>query len=273
MTSAIRAVVFDWAGTMVDFGCRAPVRALQEVLRAEGLDPSEAEMRLHMGMAKRAHIAALLELPRLKDGWAVRHGGPPGTGDIDRLHEHVEPLMIAAAAEYAVLIPGAVDVVRALRAQGVKIGSGTGYTRAMMAAILPRAHEQGYSPDVVVCAGETPEGRPSPLPMWKALVELGAWPAHACVKVDDAAVGVTEGKAAGAWSVGLAASGNGVGLSLSEFEGLAPDERARRVAAAQEALHAAGADFVIDTVAQLPSVIAEIEARLARGERPPPAAA
>lgn len=270
MTSAIKAVVFDWAGTMVDFGCRAPVRALQAVLRAEGLDPSEAELRLHMGMAKRAHIAALLELPGLNDVWIARHGRPPSGADIDRLHEAVEPLMITAAAEYAELIPGAAETAAALRARGVKIGSGTGYTRAMMAAILPRAHEQGYSPDVVVCAGETPEGRPSPLPMWKALVELGAWPAHACVKVDDAAVGVAEGKAAGSWSVGLAASGNGVGLSLSEFEGLTPEERRRRVAAAQEALYAAGADFVIDTVAQLPGVIAEIEARLARGERPSP---
>jgi phosphonoacetaldehyde hydrolase len=104
--------------------------------------------------------------------------------------------------------------------------------------------------------------------MWKALVELGAWPAHACVKVDDAVVGVAEGKAAGAWSVGLAASGNGVGLSLAQFEALAPAEQQRRVAMAREALYAAGADFVIDTVAYLPTVIAEIEARLARGERP-----
>ena len=270
--TAIKAVVFDWAGTMVDFGCRAPVRALQQVLRAEGLDPTEAEVRLHMGMAKRAHIAALLDLPRLEGAWTARHGRAPEAADVERLHDAVEPLMIAAAGECAELIPGAAEVVGALRARGVKIGSGTGYTRAMMAAILPRAEEQGYCPDVVVCSGETPEGRPSPLPMWKALVELGAWPAHACVKVDDAAVGVAEGKAAGAWSVGLAASGNGVGLSLVEFEALTPAEQQRRTAIARETLYAAGADFVVDTVANLPTVIAEIEARLARGERPPQAA-
>ena len=270
--TAIRAVVFDWAGTMVDFGCRAPVRALQEVLRAEGLDPTEAEVRLHMGMAKRAHIAALLDLPRLRDAWTALHGSAPQGAEVDRLHDAVEPLMITAAGECAELIPGAAEVAGALRVRGVKIGSGTGYTRAMMAAILPRAREQGYSPDVVVCAAETPEGRPSPLPMWKALVELGAWPAHACVKVDDAAVGVAEGKAAGAWSVGLAASGNGVGLSLTQFEALTPAEQQRRVAIARETLYAAGADFVIDTVAYLPTAIAEIEARLARGERPLPAA-
>ena len=69
--------------------------------------------------------------------------------------------MTTAAAHAATLIPGAAETVAELRALGVRIGSGTGYTREMMAPILARAAEQGYSPDVVVCAGETPSGRPS----------------------------------------------------------------------------------------------------------------
>ncbi len=268
MTSSIQAVVFDWAGTMVDFGCRAPVRALQEVLRNHGAAPTEAEVRRDMGMAKSAHIRALLEMPRLRAAWGERHGRAPDEADVTRLHDEVEPLMQAAAAECAELISGAADVVAGLRAQGIRIGSSTGYTRAMMSEILPRAARQGYAPDVVVCAGETPVGRPSPLPMWKALVDLGAWPAHACVKVDDAVVGVAEGRAAGAWSIGLAASGNGVGLSLADYQALEPGRRRALVDAAGAALTAAGADFVIDTVADLPGVILQIQDLLARGLRP-----
>jgi beta-phosphoglucomutase-like phosphatase (HAD superfamily) len=30
-------VVLDWAGTMVDFGCQAPVKALVEAFAAEGV--------------------------------------------------------------------------------------------------------------------------------------------------------------------------------------------------------------------------------------------
>ena len=81
-----------------------------------------------------------------------------------------------------------------MRALGIRIGSGTGYTREMMADILPRAAEQGYAPEIVVCAGETPSGRPAPLMIWKALIEMDAWPARACIKVDDAPVGIEEGK-------------------------------------------------------------------------------
>jgi phosphonoacetaldehyde hydrolase len=181
----------------------------------------------------------------------------------------LEPLMRRAAARRAQLIPGALETLRAITARGLKVGSCTGYTRTMMADILPVAAAQGYSPAAVVCAGETPAGRPTPLMLWKALVELGAWPASSCVKVDDAAVGITEGRSGGAWTVGLAASGNGVGLSLDDYHALSESDRAARVAAAAAPLRAAGADYVIDTVADLPEVIAKIAARLAAGELPP----
>lgn len=266
--SPIRAVIFDWAGTMVDFGCRAPVLALQAVFAKAGVEITEAEARRDMGRAKRDHIRALLAAPRVGEAWRLRHGQVAGEHDVDRLHDAVEPRMRAAARDCAALIPGAASLAADLRARGVRIGSTTGYTRPMMADILPLAAEQGYSPDVVVCAGETHEGRPSPLMMWKALVDLGAWPSRACVKVDDAVVGIAEGLEAGAWTIGLSASGNGVGLSLEALDDLPAEDRAARVAASAQALANAGAHYVVETVAELAPALAEIEARIARGERP-----
>ncbi|MFM9852180.1 MAG: phosphonoacetaldehyde hydrolase [Sphingomonadaceae bacterium] len=268
MTNAIKAVVFDWAGTMVDFGCCAPVKALQSVFTANGVTTSESEVRRDMGMAKRAHIAALLAMPQIESQWSARFGGLPTSDDVKRLHDAVEPLMVSAAADCADLIPGAADVVAMLRARGIKIGSCTGYTRTMIDSILPRAAAQGYAPDAVVCSGETSEGRPSPLMLWKLLVELGVWPALACIKVDDAPVGIFEGRHAGCWTVGVAASGNGVGLSISDFAALTPPDREVRMAASRAALQAAGADLVIDSVAEFGAVLAEIEGRIAAGERP-----
>jgi phosphonoacetaldehyde hydrolase len=153
--------------------------------------------------------------------------------------------------------------VASVRALGVRIGSGTGYTREMMADILPAAARQGYEPEVVVCAGETPSGRPAPLMTWKALIALDAWPARACIKVDDAPVGIEEGRAAGCWTVGLSASGNGVGLSLEDFAALEPEERRARIAGSEAALRAAGADFVIEDISHLPPVVREIAERIA----------
>jgi len=146
---------------------------------------------------------------------------------------------------------------------GVRIGSGTGYTREMMADILASAARQGYAPELVVCAGETPSGRPAPLMTWKALIALDAWPAQACIKVDDAPVGIEEGRLAGCWTVGLSASGNGVGLDRDSLLALPADERRVRLAAAEAALREAGADFVIEDVSQLMPVVHEIAHQIA----------
>jgi phosphonoacetaldehyde hydrolase len=268
MSYPIKAVILDWAGTMIDHGCRAPVVALQRVFEQAGVAISEAEARADMGRAKRDHIRAILAADRISAAWQQAHGTAPSEDDVTRLHDAVEPMMRAAAKDCAVLIPGAADLAAKLRHTGMKIASCTGYTRPMMADILPLAAEQGYAPDVVICSGETIEGRPSPLMLWKALVELGVWPASSCVKIDDATVGIEEGRNAGTWTVGLAASGNGVGLDHDALLTLPDDERRQRIDAAAADLRLAGADYVIDSVADLWPVLETIAARIDAGERP-----
>ena len=177
MKLPIKAVVFDWAGTMIDHGSRAPVVALQRVFDDTGVPITEAEARADMGRAKRDHLRSLLAVPRIAAAWQVAKGKKPNEADVDALHDAVEPMMRIAASDCATLIPGAADLAARLRAEGVAIASCTGYTRPMMADILPRAAAQGYAPDSVVCSGETREGRPSPLMLWKALGDLGIWPA------------------------------------------------------------------------------------------------
>ena len=251
-------VIFDWAGTMVDFGCRAPVGALIAAFARRGVDLDEPTVRADMGKAKADHVRALLARPEVAAAWVRANGAASGEADVAVLMADLEPLMRDAAAAASALIPGAAATVAELRRLGIKVASSTGYTREMMADILPAAAAQGYAPDVLVCAGDTADGRPSPLMLWKNLVDLGAWPATACVKVDDAAVGIAEGRGAGVWTIGIAASGNGVGLSAEAFAALPPEDRAARIETARADLTAAGAHLVIDTVADLPEALARL---------------
>lgn len=262
----IKAVVFDWAGTMIDFGCMAPVEALISVFAREGIALTDAEARADMGKAKLDHLRAILAKPELAARWQAARGSLPDEGDVLALYARLEPAMQAAAAASATLIPGAVETAKALRQLGIRIGSGTGYTREMMAPILPLAAAQGYAPEVVICAGETPSGRPAPLMTWAALIALDAWPARRCIKVDDAPVGIIEGREAGCWTVGLAASGNGMGLSLADYRALPEAERHARREASARLLQDAGADYVIDDISQLMPVVHAIAGRLAEGK-------
>ena len=265
----LKSVVFDWAGTMVDHGSLAPMGVFVEAFRRFGIEITIDEARGPMGMAKRAHIATLLALPRIERLWRDAHGGrPPTDADTDAVYEVFVPMNVEVAARHADLVPGAASTVRELRALGLKIGSTTGYTREIIARVLPVAAEQGYAPDCVVCTGDTPDGRPSPFMLYRAWLELGTWPAWSCVKVDDTEVGIAEGLNAGCWTVGVAVTGNLFGLSLADAEALPASEFDSHRHAAVAQLATAGAHYVIDGVADLIPVLGAIEGRLARGERP-----
>jgi len=256
-------VIFDWAGTMVDFGCEAPVKALIEAFAAEHVRLDEETARRDMGKSKRDHVAALLADPGVAAAWHESHGRAPAPADIDVLMTRLEPLMRRQAAQAASLIPGALLTFEELRAAGLRVASSTGYTREMLEPVLASAAAQGYVPEHTVCAGETATGRPSPLMIYKACADLGVWPLSRVVKVDDAVAGIAEGKAAGAFTVGVA-SGNALGLSREAFLALPTPARRLAIDEARQRLLQAGADAAIESVAELLPALRQ--ASIARGE-------
>ena len=264
----IQAVLFDWAGTMVDFGSRAPVAAMQTVFASEGVPVDDAVVRRYMGKAKREHVVAMLQEAVIADEWRARHGAEWCEDDVDRIMAALEPAMQREATRTADLIPGARSMLAELAADGIRVGSTTGYTRTMMSGILPSAAAQGYAPEVTVCAGETAAGRPAPLMLWKAMVELGVWPASVCVAVDDAPVGIEAGRHAGCWTVGVAASGNGMGLTHTDYSALSDAEQQSRLASVAATFADVGADVVIPTVATLSQALSSIERIMAGGGKP-----
>ncbi|MGY8664970.1 phosphonoacetaldehyde hydrolase [Bradyrhizobium sp. UFLA05-109] len=264
----VRAVVFDWAGTIVDHGSLAPMGVFVTAFARFGVEITIDEARAPMGMAKRPHIATLMRLPRVAAAWRDKHGREPTEADIDAVYEVFVPMNVEVAGLHADVIPGAAEAVAELRQRGVKIGSSTGYTRDIMAKVIPIAAAQGYSPDCIICTGDTPDGRPTPFMLYKAFLELAVWPAWACVKVDDTEVGIAEGLNGGCWTVGVAVTGNVFGLSLADTAALSSQAFAARRTAAANRLEGAGAHYVIDSVADIFPVIEAIEERLTRGERP-----
>jgi phosphonoacetaldehyde hydrolase len=264
----VKAVVFDWAGTVVDHGSLGPMGVFVEAFAEFGVAITIDEARQPMGIAKRPHVAALLAMPRIAEEWRRVRGSAPGEADVDAVYRVFVPKNIAVAASYADLVPGAAETARRLRELGLKIGTTTGYTHEIMEEILPVAASQGFVPDCLACTGDTPDGRPTPFLLYKAFLDMAVWPASACIKVDDTEVGIAEGLNAGCWTVGVAVTGNVFGLSLADTKALAPAEFQRRRAEAAGRLAAAGAHYVVDGVADLMPVVLDIEGRLTRGERP-----
>ena len=269
-TGPIRAVVLDWAGTAVDYGCRGPVRVFVDVFASEGVDVTEAEARAFMGLAKKDHIRAMCGLETVSERWRRVRGSAPDESDVDRMYRTTEPLMVAAAARHAEPIPGLLDTAKALRERGIRIGTSTGYTRPMMDALAPEAAKRGYRPDATVCAGDVPAGRPFPWMCYRNAMELGVYPMAAMLKVGDTISDIQEGRNAGMWTAGVTRSGNEMGLSEAEVDALDPGELGRRLSEIERRFRDAGAHFVIESVRDLIPVVDAAERRLARGETPLP---
>jgi phosphonoacetaldehyde hydrolase len=264
----IQAVLLDWAGTTMDYGCMAPAVVFVEVFKRQGVPITMAEARAPMGAHKRVHIQKISQLDSVRRRWEEAHGRPPGEADVDQMFAEFVPLQLACLSDYSRLIPGTLEVVGAIRARGIKLGSTTGYLREMMEINLRDAKLQGYEPDSTVCASDVPAGRPYPYMCLQNVINLQVSPVEACVKADDTVPGIEEGLNAGMWTIGLAMSGNEIGLPLKELEALDPAERQRRSQRAYARMHQCGAHYVVDSIADLMPCLDAIEERLARGDRP-----
>lgn len=257
----LEAVIFDWAGTTVDHGCLSPLAPFLEVFRRRGVEIDPETARGPMGTHKRTHIERLAALPEVIERWKAAHGKAPSSADVDAMFAEFVPLQIGVLRGFAEPIDGCVEVVSGLRARGVRIGSTTGYTRAMMDVLAPEAARRGFAPDVIVCADEVARARPWPDMCLQNVVDLGASSVRACVKVDDTVAGIEEGLRAGMWTVGVVMTGNELGRTAADLAAMDPAERAARRAEGYARLSAAGADVVVDGITDLPRALATIAGR------------
>lgn len=264
----LRAVVVDWAGTIVDHGSRAPVAAFQEIFRRREVAVTTEEARGPMGMEKRDHIATMLAVPRIADSWRAVHGSAATDTDIDALYHSFLPIQTELLARHADVVPGAIEALAVCRARGLKIGSSSGYAAPLMEKLAGLAAVNGLEVDAVVSASEVPAGRPAPWMIFRNMQLLDVCPPAAVVIVDDTTVGIEAGLNAGTWTVGVVETGNMLGLSAEALLQLAPDERERRREAGTRTMLNAGAHYAIASVAEIVPVLEAIDARLAAGERP-----
>lgn len=190
----VEAVVFDWAGTTIDYGCFAPLEVFLEIFRKQGVEITVDEARGPMGMLKIEHIRALLNQTRIRTEWERVKGSEPTEADVHALNDAFEENLFETLPHFTTPIPGVIELVASLRNKGIKIGATTGYTKAMMDIVAPQAAEQGYAPDCYFTADDVKAGRPYPWMCYRNAEALGVYPMDKMMKVGDTATDMKEGK-------------------------------------------------------------------------------
>ena len=267
-TGPLQALIFDNAGTIVDFGCIAPVMAFVDIFARRDVAITVPEARQPMGAAKRDHIVQILAMPRVAQAWTDTHGVAATEQDVDAMYADFLPLQVQCLTDYSTVIPGAADLFAGARAANMKIATTTGYPVEVMSVLAGKLTEQGLEPDARICASDVAHGRPHPDMCLAAAMAVGATDVRACVNIDDSAPGLDAGLAAGMWTIGLACSGNEVGKPHDEWASMSEAERKDAFNAAKGGLEATGAHYVVPTVAEVKPCLDEIAARLAAGEKP-----
>lgn len=264
----LKAAILDWAGTVVDYGSCAPAGVFIEVFSRHGIHVSSEQARKPMGMHKRAHIETILQMPEIAAQWGKKHGHAFASKDVDAIYKDFIPLQLECLPRFSNLIPGTLEAVAQFQKRGMKVGTTTGYDRQMIDIVSREAKRQGFVPDSIVCASDVKVGRPYPWMAYQSAMNLEIFPNQAFIKIGDTVADIHEGLNAGMWSVGVAKTGNELGLNEEETKALSPKDLKDKLAAAYDRLLKAGAHYVVDSVFDALPLVDKINARLEKGEQP-----
>ncbi len=251
----LEAVIFDWAGTTVDYGCMAPILAMKHAFLQQELAVTIDEIRKPMGMLKIDHIKAMLNMERIKLDFNQKYGRYSQHHDIQKIYTDFETSIFSMLHNHTEVIPGMLDVQSFLRKNHIKIGSTTGYTKKMIDIVAESAKDQGYNPDFIIAADEVKKGRPYPYMLHQNVVALDIRDTRSVLKVGDTIVDIEEGLYAGCWSVGVIKGSSMLGLSKNEVHDMHTDELEQRIKQVRYQMLTAGAHYVIDNISELPLII------------------
>lgn len=251
----LEAVIFDWAGTTVDYGCMAPIHAMKEAFKAHHLMITIDEIRKPMGLLKLDHIKAVLDMDRVQNEFHQIHGRHSESHDIEKIYSQFEQQIFSILDQHTKVIDGVLTIQDYLRSQNIKIGSTTGYTKDMINIVASSAKVQGYDPHFVISADQVSHGRPYPYMLQENFAALQVKNVKSVIKVGDTIVDILEGLNAGCWSIGVIKGSSMLGLGEKEIANLPEHDLKQKMRQIKYQMLAAGAHYVIETIDELPWVI------------------
>lgn len=182
-----RAVLFDLDGVLIN-SMPYHEQAWRQVLSEVGIEPPPLFIRLHEGEKAETTVHKLLR------EWNREASDSEVAALIKRKRE-----LYRSSAPHG-LIPAARRTVEKLRAARILCSIVTGSVRANMNGVMSAEEIALFDP--IISAEMCHHGKPHPEPYLKALEALGL-PAHECIVVENAPLGIQSAKAAGIKVVAL----------------------------------------------------------------------
>lgn len=256
----IDAVILDWSGTIVDYGCMAAEENYKEIFSEFGVELTTKEIRAKMGIEKVDHIRAILESDRVSKLWYKNTGIEPNEGDVRELNRRFEEKIFEKVEKYSAPKEYVRKTLETLRESGIRIGSTTSYSSDVMEFLTNIAAKKGVTVDCWINSDQVKgQGRPNPYMIFKNMEKMGIGSVHNVIKVGDTVNDIKEGINAGVAAIGVIDGSSEMGLSLTEFESLSDEDKNSARKKVYDKFKKAGADYIINNFSSLPYIIAQIE--------------
>lgn len=248
---AIEAVIFDWAGTTIDYGSRASLVAFQRTFASFGVTLTEAAIRRNMGMEQLAQVRRLLKDDTVRTAVAA-HFGQISTDDLAlSIFSALKRTLLAILPTCAKLKPGVGDLIAFLDANAIPYGTTSGGDPDLLSDLLVLAAPQGFRPRVNITVKDTGAGRPDPAMNRLAMAQLGVrHPARALI-LGDTLDDIRAAQATGANAVGVIEGSSLLALSQTQWQALTDQERQALRLKARREYAAAGADLIVNNARDL----------------------
>ena len=181
-------VLFDWDGVVIDSSSQHE-RSWELLASERNLVLPEGHFKEGFGKKNEVIIPAL--------GWAE---APHLVAELaDRKEELYRELV---AAEGVLILPGARELLAALKAAGIPRAVGSSTPRGNLDALFAATGLDSYF-DKVVCGSDVLQGKPDPEVFLKGASLLGLLPER-CIVIEDAFAGIEAARRAGMFVVGVA---------------------------------------------------------------------
>ena len=257
---SIRLAIFDLGGTIVDKFSLSPFISLKQAFKKKRINVNNNLIYKDMGMNKYEHIEEILNDKYTRRIWFKLYGQYPNSNSVMSVYDEFIKYQMDEGISNLEILPETKNTIKWLGDNNISTGVTTGFSRPIMSAVREKLIEDNIFIDKYVsstCLGKP--GRPNPHMMNEIINSLSISDRKRVIKIDDTVVGLLEGQAAGAITVGVAKWSTNMKMTdYDQDKNMSKEEYVERLKSSREALWKANPDYVIDDLNQLPKIIKHI---------------
>lgn len=253
----IKACIFDLGGTIVDRYSLTPLLSLKKLFQKRDIHLNNGLIFKDMGKNKKDHINLILNDDLILKQWFKKYDEYPNDKDVNTLFDHFNRIQMKYSDEIIDILPETKPCIGYLDFNYIKKGCTTGFNKKNMDIIRGKLERKNIYLDRYISSTclDKPS-RPHPFMIQEIMNSLNITDPKSVIKVDDTVVGIHEGMRAKCWTVGVSRWSTNMKISsIEDAYGLHIYELQNQLKKSREILYEGGADFVIDTLDELPRVI------------------